>query len=351
MKTNNVKKVWKLMLLCLVTMFFTMPTMGEDVAKKKFVFIKDDDSDFFNGFATFIEGQVRAKGYSADKCEFKLMSMKGKGDNGPSVLKEVLEYKPTVVVINSVYTKEIILPLKEANIPTVIFGNMNYEVNGKYIFLDNKGMPNSSIVGTYATLENVEINSFKAMEMIEPLKGRKIALLIGNDIANVKTLEKAAKQFGTKIKNYGNVKYVEDMQKMIDKVNHDKEVGWVLLYPPFNRKDKKEANREEIFKQLYTSLKKPNITYWQNDVEKGALLAITADSGGMVLQGLDMAYRILEGEKPQNIKPEYPKKSLLLVNNASAIRLGITIPVTIIDGAWRVYTDYNGKYVGQKDQN
>ena len=79
------KRVVILLLLILALFTYSVGAMGaesKEVTKKKFLFIKDDDSDFFNGFAKFIEGQVRAKGYTPDKVEYKVMSMKGKGENG-----------------------------------------------------------------------------------------------------------------------------------------------------------------------------------------------------------------------------------------------------------------------------
>lgn len=138
------------------------------------------------------------------------------------------------------------------------------------------------------------------------------------------------------------------MQKLIKTVNSDKEVGWVLPYVPFNRRDGKEVNREETFKLLYQSIDKPNMTFWQNDIEKGAMMGITIDSTGLVLQAIEMAYKILDGEKPQNIKPVYPEKSYFLLNFVTVQRLKLVVPTEIVDGAWRIYTDYDGNFIGHK---
>lgn len=327
----------------------TFPASSVEQIKKKFVFIKDDDSDFFNGFAGYIESQIRTKGYTAEKCDYVVLSMHGNGSNGSAVLKEVQTHKPDVVFINCVYMKEMNLLLRDANIPTVVVSMIDFEEdNGKKAFINDKGFPSGSVVGIYGGIQDVELNTFKLLNRIAPLNGKKIGILIGHDLVNLKSLKKAASTFGASLKIYEKVKYSEDMKTLIDSANNDRETGWILMYPPFNSKTGKNINREENFKLLYTAVNKPNITYWQNDVERGAFMAITNDSTGMVLQCLEMAYRILEGEKPGNIKPEYPKKSLLLFNYASAQRIGITIPPDIMDGAWRIYTDYEGHYIGQK---
>lgn len=83
-------------------------------------------------------------------------------------------------------------------------------------------MPNGSVAeGNYGYIQNREFNSFRLMEEIVPLKGKKIGSIGRDTVVNIKNF-KAAKDFKAELVIYSNIKYVEDMQKVIAKVNGDR---------------------------------------------------------------------------------------------------------------------------------
>jgi putative ABC transport system substrate-binding protein len=58
--------------------------------------------------------------------------------------------------------------------------------------------------------------------------------------------------------------------------------------------------------------------------------------------------RIINGENPGDIPWDYPRKYNIIVNLQRAKDLGIEIPQEVISAAYRIYTDYEGNFVGQK---
>jgi putative ABC transport system substrate-binding protein len=65
-------------------------------------------------------------------------------------------------------------------------------------------------------------------------------------------------------------------------------------------------------------------------------------------QAADKAMQILQGTAPGDLPWEYPRKYNLVFNLQAAKDRGITIPPALISSAYRVYTDYKGNFVGQK---
>jgi putative ABC transport system substrate-binding protein len=63
----------------------------------------------------------------------------------------------------------------------------------------------------------------------------------------------------------------------------------------------------------------------------------------------EKAYAVVAGAKPGDLPWEYPRKSNIILNVAAAKRLGLTIPPAVVAAAYRVYTDYDGNYVGRKN--
>lgn len=63
----------------------------------------------------------------------------------------------------------------------------------------------------------------------------------------------------------------------------------------------------------------------------------------------EKALRVLGGAKPGDISWDYPRKYNIVLNVAAAKSLGLTVPPSIISAAYRVYTDFDGNFVGRKD--
>jgi putative ABC transport system substrate-binding protein len=58
--------------------------------------------------------------------------------------------------------------------------------------------------------------------------------------------------------------------------------------------------------------------------------------------------RILNGANPGDIPWEYPRKFNIVLNLKRAEELHLTFPQELINAAYRIYTDYDGHFIGQE---
>ncbi len=100
---------------------------------------------------------------------------------------------------------------------------------------------------------------------------------------------------------------------------------------------------------LQNRLKAPYISYEDLTVRMGALLGACVVWKDLGAQLADMGLRVLSGEDPGAIPWEAPRKFNIVINKATAERLGIRIPPEILTAAYRVYTDYSGNFMGKAD--
>jgi len=91
----------------------------------------------------------------------------------------------------------------------------------------------------------------------------------------------------------------------------------------------------------------PYLSYEDTTVRIGALMGACVVWKDLGAQMADMGLRILSGEAPGSIPWESPRKFNIVVNKATADRLGIRIPPEILPAAYRVYTDYSGNFLGK----
>lgn len=98
--------------------------------------------------------------------------------------------------------------------------------------------------------------------------------------------------------------------------------------------------------RLQTRVNVPFIAYEDSVVRMGALMGVCVIWRDLGAQLADLGERVLSGEDPGSIPWQYPRKFNVVINKKTADRLGIAIPQEIIDAAYRIYTDYDGSYMG-----
>lgn len=81
-------------------------------------------------------------------------------------------------------------------------------------------------------------------------------------------------------------------------------------------------------------------------VKYGAFGGVTVDLTALAEQQTEIAVRLLNGEDIKSIKIEDPKKVYIYYNKMTADRIGVELPLQAIESAYRVYTDYEGNYIG-----
>ena len=334
-----------------VCMGIFMQTQSDAKEKTRIVFVKDDDGDFFKAVGTLIESLLDKKGWNKGNCEFIVLSMEGKEEKGPEVAKKIKSINPAVVLINTTLIQKIAVELKDAGIPCVAGGGLELEDgNGRMVFVDSSGFPTTNLTGTYTMPREQLKYSFAFLDRVAPLKKRKVVFATYPSAAFTRSkVEKALKELNMSLKDYKEFTFIEDYQDFVKKYNADDEVGWIISGEMISRrKDGSAYTFEEFFKWERENSRKPNLGFWENSVQCGKLCALAIDSMTTVNQMVTMADRIARGEKVSKVKPEDPGKTLIILNQKRARDLKIEFPMPVLQGAWRIYSDYDGNYIDRK---
>ncbi len=345
------KYLWVVLVLTFFNAALCLAENNSGISKKKIVFVKDDDGPFFNAVNDLFKNLLEQKGYIKDNSDYITLSVEGKEEKNKVVVEEIKKIKPDVVLINTTLILKIAMPMKDSGIPFVAGGGLELEdEDGKMILVNEKGEPKYNITGTYTMPRRHIENSFEFLNQIAPIKGKKAVFITMKTAAfNKKKVESGLKKIGVELKEYKESEYVEEWQEFFKKYNEDEEVAWIISGETVvNRKDGKPYTREDMFKWMRENVKKPGVNWWENTVVSGEMCALAIDSMTTVGQMMDMADRILKGENIKSVKPEDPKKSLILINMKRVKELEVEVPLDILGAAWRVYTDYEGHYIGQE---
>ena len=92
----------------------------------------------------------------------------------------------------------------------------------------------------------------------------------------------------------------------------------------------------------------PSFAYEESAVSLGALAGTCIIWEDIGAQLGEKGLRVLAGEDPGAIPWDYPRTYNVMVNLAAARRFGIAIPAKVLEAASRVFTDFDGNYVGKK---
>ena len=334
--------------LC-VGIFMQVQTDAKD--KTRIVFVKDDDGDFFKAVADLMGNLLKAKGWKNGEYEYITLSMEGKEEKGDAVVAELKKIRPAVVMMNTTLIQKIAVRLKDTDIPCVAGGGLELEDgNGRMVFVDRNGFPTTNLTGTYTMPREQLKYSFAFLDRVAPLGRSKVVFATYPTAAFTRTkVEKALKALNMPLKDYKEFTYVDDYQEFVKKYNDDPEVGWIISGEMISRrKDGSAYSFEQFFKWERENNRKPNLGFWENSVQCGKLCALAIDSMTTVNQMVTMADRIARGEKVSRVKPEDPGKTLIILNQKRARDLKIEFPMPVLQGAWRIYSDYDGNYIDRK---
>jgi putative ABC transport system substrate-binding protein len=100
---------------------------------------------------------------------------------------------------------------------------------------------------------------------------------------------------------------------------------------------------------LQKRLAVPYLSYEDSNVRLGALMGACIDWKDLGAQLADLGARVLAGEDPGSIPWEFVRKGDIVINQATAERLGIKIPADVLAEASTVYVDYSGNTANGSD--
>ena len=97
----------------------------------------------------------------------------------------------------------------------------------------------------------------------------------------------------------------------------------------------------EALVKVAQDTKTPLFTAERRSVERGAIATVGYDFGDMGKITAGIVEKVLKGEKPGDIDAIYlkddPKALSLYVNKASAEKMGVTIPQSVLDRAAHIF--------------
>ncbi|HCM26583.1 MAG: hypothetical protein A2Z99_15155 [Treponema sp. GWB1_62_6] len=110
------------------------------------------------------------------------------------------------------------------------------------------------------------------------------------------------------------------------------------------------ADMVKIFSDSMKTLKHLQyLSYDENPIKYGSLAGACVVWYDIGAQLAEKGFKILNGTKPGDLSWEYPRKYNIMLNQASAKNKGIFFPQILTGAAYRVYTDYDGNFLGQKN--
>lgn len=313
----------------------------KNVRSKKKIFVVQEQIDSCrNDIQKNIVDTIQKAGYTKPQgSEIIQIQMNGDENNSTNVIDSILREKPDVVVINNTTFshKSVAKKLEGVGIPIVLTLNID---NKEVDFIDDKGQPKSNITGVRGLFKNAQKNSYILLNKICPINGKKAVFLTSPGRFDKDEVITNLLDYGVECKDYVETKYLEEYQDAMLKYNNDPEVGWILVgLWPAKKKDGTAISNLVTGYWDVTHRKKPSCTYNETAVASGILCALAMDLPDCGTQAAQMATKILNGEKVENVTAEYPRKTHIVINLKAAKDLNVTIPADII-GSAKIYMDY-----------
>jgi putative ABC transport system substrate-binding protein len=141
--------------------------------------------------------------------------------------------------------------------------------------------------------------------------------------AEVQAIETAARLLGLTIKPV-SASHVEEFDGVFSELKDGGFDGLISLADPFFT-----AHRWRLARIAHEA-QVPSMFYWREFVEAGGLLSYGPENTELYRRAATYVDRILKGAKPGDLSIEQPTRFVLAVNVATARRLGLTIPQSIL---------------------
>ncbi len=218
--------------------------------------------------------------------------------------------------------------------------------------IKNMEKPGGNVTGIGVFLQ--QNSMIKLGKMINP-KTKKILFVSWSAMPDVNAwyeieLKKACIQEGVELASFKIVKNIEEEFALLSEWDKKGPEYMALIgISAFVRRDGSplDANAlEPVF--IREKLKHLNVLSYDDTMIKLGYVAGTCvfwnDIGA---QMAEKGVRILDGTKPGDLSWDYPRKYNIVLNLKAAKDKGLVFPQSLIEAAYRVYTDYNGNFLGK----
>ncbi|WP_413110635.1 ABC transporter substrate-binding protein [Thaumasiovibrio sp. DFM-14] len=266
---------------------------------------------------------LNSKGYvEGENLKFSYQTAQGNPAIAVQIAKQFVGERPDVLVGIATPTAQA-LAASTKSIP-VVFTAVTDPVGAKLV--KQLAQPGGNVTGL-SDLSNVAQHVELMQELIPGLKAIGVVYNPGeaNSVALVELLQDAAKARGVIVVE-GTALKTADVLSAAQIVASKSDV----IYAPT---DNTIASAIEALVKAGNQAKTPIVGAETSYVQKGALAALGFDYYQVGIQTADYVDAILKGEKPGELDVTVAKGSDLALNQSAAKKLGITIPVSIVERA------------------
>ena len=253
----------------------------------------------------------------------------------PILGERLLEKEPDVLVasgaVEALCFKDL-TSAQESPLPVLFMGTLSPSIIG---LVENTLHPGANLTG----LNNYHYElTPKRLELLHRLlpEIKKVAVLGDTRVPffeqTQEELLNVAHKMGLELNTY-TITSTEEIQQTFQRIQEAKEEGIVLL-PGFFL----ESYTEEIVK-YGLAFRIPVFGVYPQDTEDGCLASYGTSNWSQGAQSANMVYKVLQGQKPQEIPVETPDQIIFSVNLKTAAKLGITPSQAVLSLADEVVYD------------
>lgn len=167
----------------------------------------------------------------------------------------------------------------------------------------------------------------------------------------IEEVTRSCKQENVELVEFKIIKSYEEEFEIIKK--YDKKDGNVFIIPCISARVDKNNKPVDMSKMLPDFLKAnikhtPLSCFDESLIKNAAFIGASNNWYDIGVQMAELGIEIVNGKNPGEIPWEYPRIYNVIINLKRAKDLNLEIPSEVISGAYKVYTDYEGNFVGQK---
>jgi putative tryptophan/tyrosine transport system substrate-binding protein len=211
--------------------------------------------------------------------------------------------------------------------------------------------PGGNVTGVSIFLRfNSEI---KLMRLIRP-EANKLVAYSWNAMTQVNDcyageMRRACKEEGVELVEFGLVSSAEEEFKFLERyANMGSSYFCSGLISAWVHDDGSPADMVKLEGEFFRQkMRIPSVSYDENAVIGESLAGACVIWSDIGAQAAEKGLKILDGADPGSMPWEYPRSYNILLNLAIAKSLGIAFPQSLVNAAYRVYTDLDGHFAGQ----
>jgi ABC-type uncharacterized transport system substrate-binding protein len=263
-------------------------------------------------------------------------------------VEEIKRTKPQMIVlIDDNAFEHVLPPLIGADTPVFFAGtNVPVEVyNRAHPFMDSRRRPGKNVTGVTEE-HSIEQSLHLIKTMIPTIK---TAVTIYSDCtltlqrmaeANERYIAEHQDSLPVRFIQPERVKTLAAYQAAIKKYDDNPEVDLIYSFCPVGliKDDGTVSPSEETINWMAHNQKKPDLTWMTSWVKAGSLATAGIDLKDTGFRLADKIVKVLAGAKPGDLAIENPVKYSIAINLDRAKRLGLDIPVEILEAAAEVHS-------------